>query len=815
MGNEVLNVFQVILVLIFFGSLIGGYVLYLYVRGWHSKATDELREISVRLRHLKRQASQIGDHADIFLIDDPEPYGPLVVEINERIVQFEQQLLLIYQSYAGHQTNFANLKRFTWAQFWQIPWLWRRLAEDINLFWDEIKTAEMELDSINVLKNRMLNLGWDVACQSRQILEKDRSIMQDVNNLQEQGLGDEKLEEVPTSLKQWETTLLTHVPIIFFSEDKNLFDQSVEKSTVSKVHKIVSACELEITALNDIVNQWKSDYGRVNQLSQSLDQLQNAIDQIVTQLESNPDHPVNWDLSRPALHVMTAEFKRLRETKTTVRHLHKAVDQYTHLEHQLAQLQEKDKHILESHREIGQLIGQSDFAHSMEWSTGALKTLKESSPYNPENWKGIIKVTDLQKRIQEVLINQAKVIPRQLSGTITESKLEPLLKSMQEIKTSYEKVKPDYAIYYKRLREIKDLEKSSKEQLSRDYAPLKQMQAVVISNPLLNKVAGTEISRLLPSVEQLNVELDQADLGVVHAKVKKINELHKKLEISSQKWLEKIDEDVVKKKDELSKTINILQDMVSLNDPVFVEVVQLVQDQQQSGAQPVFQGQPPLLEQAHLLKSQSELWQKIVAANKAVEDIAGPVLDRHSKLEKNRQNLVGRMARADELVPEELSWPPTTIRLTNERARFRSLENQFALFKRERHKAIQLVALLSELSDNYQDLHNQVGQLLERASQEQSRFNELEHRLRQSQSFWSQRLQDNRSNLSAVSEIEHLLASIEKDFSELQRRNKSGALPYQQAYQMLRLICRKIDEATIPIGSNQIMDINGVVHRQI
>jgi ubiquinone biosynthesis protein UbiJ len=258
-----------------------------------------------------------------------------------------------------------------------------------------------------------------------------------------------------------------------------------------------------------------------------------------------------------------------------------------------------------------------------------------------------------------------------------------------------------------------------------------------------------------------------------------------------------------------------LQDLVSLNDPVFHEVVQLVQDQQSVGILAPLQGQPQLLEMANQLRKQSELWQRLVAAIKAVDDIAGPVLDRYTKLEKNREKLVGRMEHADEVVPEETSWPPTTVRLTNERTRFRAIESQFISFKRERHKAIQLVALLSELSDNYQDLYNHVGQLLENASQEQSRFKELEHRLNQSRSLWAQRLQDNRSNQVAVSDIERLLASIDKDFNELQRRFKVGALSYQQAYQMFRLICRKIDEATISLGLNQIIDINGMIHRQI
>jgi len=51
------------------------------------------------------------------------------------------------------------------------------------------------------------------------------------------------------------------------------------------------------------------------------------------------------------------------------------------------------------------------------------------------------------------------------------------------------------------------------------------------------------------------------------------------------------------------------------------------------------------------------------------------------------------MERADEVVLKKI-LAAYHCSLTNERTRFRALESQFISFKRERHKAIQLVALL-------------------------------------------------------------------------------------------------------------------------
>jgi chromosome segregation ATPase len=223
----------------------------------------------------------------------------------------------------------------------------------------------------------------------------------------------------------------------------------------------------------------------------------------------------------------------------------------------------------------------------------------------------------------------------------------------------------------------------------------------------------------------------------------------------------------------------------------------------------------PLLSIAQELKSKSEAWQKVIAANQAVDEITGPVLNEFDKLEKNRRNLQTQIGRADQIVPEKLAWPPTTQRLTMERDKFKKLEEQYNSFKKTRHKAIQLVSIISDLSDQYRELHGEVTRILDQASQDQKRFTDLERRLHQSKAMWNSRLAENRTNAILVDEIEELLENIDRDYQELQKRVMSGSLPFQQALQMFRVLCRKLDEAAVQAGANQIMDITGQIHRQL
>jgi hypothetical protein len=256
--------------------------------------------------------------------------------------------------------------------------------------------------------------------------------------------------------------------------------------------------------------------------------------------------------------------------------------------------------------------------------------------------------------------------------------------------------------------------------------------------------------------------------------------------------------------------------MVILSDPIFVEVVNLLQDQNiQASNLTATLSRTPLLSSVQKLKSKSDEWQRIISSTQAVEEMSGPILHEFKKLEKNRDRLVETMERADRLVPEDLSWPPTTQRLSLEREQFKKLEIQFRDFKKTRQKAIQLVSIISDLSDQYRELNSVVGQVLDKASQEHKQFEALERRLHQSKSMWSDRLAENTANTALVTEIENLLESSNRDFIELQKRAMNGSLPYQQAYQMFRRLNRELDNASLQAGGNQIIDITGSLHRQL
>ena len=64
-------------------------------------------------------------------------------------------------------------------------------------------------------------------------------------------------------------------------------------------------------------------------------------------------------------------------------------------------------------------------------------------------------------------------------------------------------------------------------------------------------------------------------------------------------------------------------------------------------------------------------------------------------------------------------------------------------------------------------------------------------------------------------DLNQLFVEIDRDYTELNKQYSLGGLPYNQALQNLRIICRKINEITMPAVGNQVVDINGDLQKRL
>lgn len=803
-----------ILTLVLIMGFVGIFLSFVFLRGKKRECRNDLRFAGATLRNMEYRLRVIKNDVIAFTKDDPEPYGEIAQDLAEQEVHAEIILRDLRNLYSVHQSTFTQLYNLPFhLQLFRI-FDWTRFKVNLDSFHNSFEPFDRQYEKIEDFRDLLQNVSAEISTQSRQLLASIQQAIQVLGEIESLGLEDNAFKETELAIKEWETTLLHQIPVSFLGEPSiNLADQP-EKLVVSRVYRLIHNSRQDISIIVERVLGWKHLHQRITNQKKTLVQREKAINQIITSLENHNRLPVKWDVSGKNSIKLKDDLNLTINQIVTVSGLEKLNEVLIPLERRQIQLEKEIEHILEIHRELGKIESEFDCGKAITWAKNALATIESVTPLNLSNWKSISDIPKLSGDLQNFIHQINLVLERKHSVEIAESAIATTLKTLIIVRSNYEQFLPVYDEFLMRYKDIQVKVKNCKDILARDFASLNQARGIINSNPFLSKIAGQELEKIIVSIEKLNAELDHPELGLIDDKSNRADQLHKKTLEVCQKWLQKLSADVSLRKEELSETVNVLQDLVSLSDPVFAEVITLLQEQRQNGIQPALE-KNEVLGLTRNIKDQSEIWQRVVASQKAITDIAGPVLDRFRKMEKNRLSLQEQISRADKIIPETLAWPPHTQRLTIERSKYQALENNYLSFKKERHKAIQLMGLISDLSDGYQELNSTVVQIVDRAQQEQNRFLELERRYNVSKQMWSRLAKNDKSTAVSIEEINKLLTMVEKDFQELQRRYRSGGLPYQQAYQIFRMICRKLDEATVELGGGQLMDINGVVQKKI
>ncbi len=78
--------------------------------------------------------------------------------------------------------------------------------------------------------------------------------------------------------------------------------------------------------------------------------------------------------------------------------------------------------------------------------------------------------------------------------------------------------------------------------------------------------------------------------------------------------------------------------------------------------------------------------------------------------------------------------------------------------------------------------------------------------------MWQNQMHLHADNPVTRDEIHMLLEDVEQESEAIRERYRRGGIPYNQALQMLRIVCQKLDDALIPLDSTQDIDINGQLY---
>jgi hypothetical protein len=807
-----LEIFGFALLAFILGMLLIAVAAFALVRYWQNKTQRDLEQIR---KHLRLFSSRSGGFKTVlgqFAPADPAPFGPLAEDLERQLEKADSDLQELYKDYSEIQNEIRSLRMDDWLNTARLPFDWYRIRQGIGNHNKRQAQVEQTFISTGDTVNKLERQGWDTAFQARQVLADNQAVVNILTSLYNSDIQDQDLEISLADARECEQWLNTRIPVYFLSGDEQTVLAQSDKASIAQVHAMLSQARPGVEDLLTKARNWEAEHSA---LKKSLSELVSGFRDLsprFSQLESNPINPLNWDKSRQVLAGLRVQIEGLSAANKT-----RSLDEISYDLEKVSELSRRQNElsmycarIEQQYKELLELLQNPQVRQGDQWIRNALKSVEQMEEYSPENWPRTDQVESLAQNLQTLREHHRKLGLSDPSEPVMESKIPALLEEARALGKLDQGIRQRVASAQARHGEIKETERASRESLSSTRALLNQAASMAASNSHLSKISTAEIKQLRENLEEMIGEFDRPEEGTLEKKSQKAGGLIKKAEQSAARWLEQFNKDLDEKMGNLEKKVATLREIAALDEPAVIESQKLVagaslmDTTKRKAVKP--QTLPEIIAET---KQRSEEWQLCLAASRSLDDIQGPVLERYRHADQQRLLAAQWLNHATSLVPDTRSWPATSQVLTSERQQFNDLEEEWHALREKAVKAIDLVAILSELGGKYQVLATKLKQTTETAEGEQKRIRELEHRFEESCQMWQYQLSEYSDNLLTKDGISKLLSEANAELEGIRRRYQRENTPYHHVLQQMRALCQKLDSAEAPYDQNHVVDING------
>jgi hypothetical protein len=811
-------------------------ILYLLVLYWEKKTNRNLNTARSQQRHLHSQMIKIRENMGSYSPDDPEPFGSMSANIIKRLSEIDDSLRLLYDRYLHLKESIRDLNWRDFRSILNLPFTWFNLQKGSTSLLTEQQFVKEKLDETALLLSKMESQGLDVAKLTRQIYEEDQSALKVLTRLKSADIQDLKLDNTYQAARDWENKLTAEVPVYFMAVDETTIREKADKNTISKIYEIIDEARPEINAIVKDSHDWERQYEALDKALISLAESYRSLNAKISELETMEIYPIDWDQSRSKLSKWRQQIEALGTIKKrrSLENLSKDLEEANYLSPQLQEVIEHCLQIEEKRKEVEKLLTNPDIQNGEEWLRKIQKFSDEVERYDPDNWAKSEGAGRLKEDLQSLHEKQVRLQIKHNQTPLQESDIEFLLEDLRQLTSLHQVLRPRVASIQTRYKDILETERNSKDLVGRTRSLLNQSASLIGSNTYLSGFAASEVEQMQEEMEELADDLEQPEAGTVDKKAQRANALFRKVEQAVNRWLDKLEEGLDIKKKVLTEKLDLMTVIAPLDEPAIVEAERLLaRDPLPSGGKRsnLLTGLPfsekissevkrrqreqlSLADAVAELKHKNDEWQKSISITRAVEDIERPLLDRYQAAEQHAEETREQLQLAMNVISEDRTWPPTTMRLTNEIRQFEELEKRWENMKVEPCRAILLISKVSDLSEAYQELTSRINQILEKAQDEQRKALDYERRLGESMRMWQYQMQSYSNNIAARDEIENLLADAEAEAEEIRQKYLRGSIPFIHVLQSFRLLCQKLEGAQIPLEGDQMIDINGVIQRR-
>ena len=551
-------------------------------------------------------------------------------------------------------------------------------------------------------------------------------------------------------------------------------------------------------------------YPSLNALISDLLGIQKDCSEIFGGLLKSPQYPLLWNRSNTEfleLNKATKDLNLIQKSRT-VEQIELDLASIEALSMRWATLRVILNEIAAQHKDLLDIQTRIEIQQGLDWLQEYKQISEQIVIYHPDNWAGADAVSSYPGDILKIEAEHQAFVGRDSTQSVPESELpawieqgNKLIGNHQNLRLRSEKVRA-------RLEWLKYEEEKAREQYQAARSVVNQMSWIVNSNAFLKSLAEADLKRINQDLDRLGTELDKSNQGMIEKKVRLIRAEREEITISAKSWLERLNQDIERRRSLLADKINRLNQVAKIDDPVFEKARRLLANEERRAEQidlVVFSSSTPE-EMTIEMRGRSTTWQELVAVQEELEEIVEtPLLNSFQHASELRNLALLALDRAAQKIPESCNWPPTSASIAQEKNEVVKLEEKWKALKDEHIRAIWAVRQYGELAASYQVVAGKLDSSYQWASQEQEKVlgleREIGHLLRQ----WQQKGQKYSQDPLVFDQLRELRARTTLALDHLKQKwvsNSPGvaeAVTYQELVQEIEGISSYLKTTSLTV----------------
>lgn len=625
--------------------------------------------------------------------------------------------------------------------------------------------------------------------------------------------AEQTLTGLPAGLERAEFETAYHQ----FSASFNQLHNRVMRPELEKLKDFQAQAEHQIQVLQEYESRLRAAQQSLLTLKQNLQELGEAQKGLSAQyaaLGTDRKHRVTWSSTSARLARLSQQLSDLGSPEL-LRTPHRITDDLEKVR-LIAQGQQELaatlSQVSSQQRELSELIDAPELSQALLWAQNAQTVLQQTHRYHADNWPRADGLANLPAEISSLIDELRPFGSGWPAEGIPEEQLGMRLDLVRRLGARYQALRSRLALIETRLAELQQAEKQAGETLQNTRKTLLQAGLIINSNLFLSGIAAKDVERFTTQLDKQLAELDQRQQGTVDSKARQAAGLRARLEQGVNQWLDQLSRATEEKIKALTVSLTRLDSIASLEDAPVTEARRLL-----AATPPSLSGMPgePArfdLERGVLeLKRLSEYHQSCLAGAQALSDLEKPIVESYQIASQKRQEVQTTFDTISTWLRQTRAWPPVAVNIETEYNQFGALGSSWNSLKNQPLRAIELVKQLGDFGRNYQELGEKMRQLSERGNREQNEIKKLENELQDYLHKWERLLEKYPDQAEVVEEIRGLLDDSDLELFQVKARYRDGAIDYEDAFQKVQNLERKVRLFQVALDETHTLDVNGRV----